>query len=237
MAPNCGYRKISTDDDKEEEEVSFVSALFFQWMNSVLKIGSERPLDQNDFLPLSNENSACFVTEKLQTSWNKDKYSCKRNGKRPKLWKSVFKLLSVQDVMIILLGNILGTISLLLFPLFLGYLVSKLISAETENNYLVYSCAIALCFNGLIGTLSMHHRDYRSDVLGIRISSALKGLVYCKVSTIPEGTLWIFCLVCVAGTLKHLAYIDPVHLHLTTLFQTCYFPETLSRIATFDLPR
>ena len=204
MAPNCaGYRKISTDDDKEEEEVSFVSALFFQWMSSILKIGSQRPLDQNDFFPLSNENSACFVTEQLQTSWNKDKYNCKRNGKRPKLWKSVFKMLSVQDVMIILLGNTLFTISRLLFPLFLGYLVSKLMSVETEKNYLLYSCtALALCFNGFIGALSMHHQAYRSEVLGIRISSALKGLVYRKVSTIPESTLWIFRLVCFAGILS-----------------------------------
>ena len=43
------YKKISTNEDKEI--VSFVSLLFFQWMNSIFKIGSERPLDENDFIP------------------------------------------------------------------------------------------------------------------------------------------------------------------------------------------
>ena len=34
-----------------------------------------------------------------------------------------------------------------------------------------------------------------------------------------------------------LSLYRPCSAVLTTLFQTCYFPETLSRIATFDLPR
>ena len=181
MTLKGGYKKISTDEDKEE--VSFLSALLFQWMNSVLKIGNERPLDQNDFLSLSHENSACFLTDKLQASWNNDRYKCKRGGKRPKLWKSVLKMLSVKDAMIILFGNTLYSVYRLLCPLFLGYLVSKLMSDGTEKNLLFYGCAFALCFNALIGGLGMHQQDYRCELLGIRISSALKGLVYRKVST------------------------------------------------------
>ena len=86
MARN-GYNKISPSEDKES--VSFVSLLFFQWMNGIFKTGSERPLDENDFLPLSKENSASFLTDQLQANWNKEKTKCDRNQKRPKLWKSV----------------------------------------------------------------------------------------------------------------------------------------------------
>ena len=180
MARKDGYRKISTDEDKES--VSFLSALLFQWMNSVFKIGSERPLDQNDFLPLSHENSACFLTDKLQASWNKDRYSCKGTGKRPKLWKSLFKLLSVKDAMIIVFGDALIAVYRLLCPLFLGYLVSKLMSAQTEKNLLLYGCALALSFTAMMGGIGLHQNNYRSLLLGIRISSALRGLVYRKVS-------------------------------------------------------
>ena len=180
MVRKGGYRKISTDEDKES--VSFLSALLFQWMNSVLKIGSERALDQNDFLPLSHESSTCFLTDKLQASWNKDQYNCERTGKRPKLWKSVLKMLSVKDAMIIVLGDALYSVYHLLCPLFLGYLVSKLMSAETEKNLLLYGCALALCFTAMMGGLGMHQHNYRCMLLGIRISSALKGLVYRKVS-------------------------------------------------------
>ena len=189
MAPKSGYMKISGDKD---EKVSFVSSLFFRWMNEVLKKGSQRPLDQNDFLPLSDENSGRFVTDKLRKSWESEKHHSKMNGKRPKLWKSVFDVLSAKDVIIILTGNILCTTSRLLFPLFLGYLVSKLMSTEEENNYQLYTCALAMCLNGLIGGLGVHQQDYRCEILGIKIGSALRGLVYYKVGTILKSILCIF---------------------------------------------
>ena len=186
MASKGGYRKISGEEDKK---VSFVSSLFYRWMNGVLKEGSQRPLDQNDFLPLSDENSGRFVTDKLRKSWESEKHHCKMNGKRPKLWKSVFDMLSAKDVIIILMGNILCTTSRLLFPLFLGYLVSKLMSTEAENTYRLYACALAMCLNGLIGGLGMHQDSYRCEILGIKIGSALRGLVYQKVGTILKSIL------------------------------------------------
>ena len=181
MTPKGGYRRISGDDDNK---VSFASSLFFRWMNGLFKKGSQKPLDQNDFLPLSDENSGRFVTDQLRKSWESEKHHCKVNGKRPKLWKSVFDTLSVKDVIIILKGNILSATSVLLFPLFLGYLLSKLMSTEAENTYQLYACALAMCLNGLIGGLGMHQQDYRCEILGIKIGSALRGLVYHKVGTI-----------------------------------------------------
>ena len=189
MAAKSGHMKISGDKDKK---VSFVSSLFFCWMNEVLEKGSQRPLDQNDFLPLSDENSGRFVTDKLRKSWESEKHHCKMNGKRPKLWKSVFDMLSVKDVIIILTGNILSTTSRLLFPLFLGYLVSELMSTEVENTHRLYTCALAMCLNGLISGFGMHQRDYRCEILGIKIGSALRGLVYHKVGTILKSILCIF---------------------------------------------
>ena len=177
-----GYKKISTNEEKEA--VSFVSLLLFQWMNSIFKIGSERPLDKDDFLSLSKENSASFLIDQLQANWNKEKTKCNRNQNRPKLWKSVIKLISVKDVMIIGFMNALYSISRILQPLLLGYFISILMSAEPQKDNLLYVCTLALCINSVIGALSMHHRGYRCELLGIRISCALKGLIYHKVSTI-----------------------------------------------------
>jgi len=60
-----GYKKISTNEDKEI--VSFVSLLLFSRMNSIFKIGSERPLDENDLLSLSKENSSKRVRGRKNT--------------------------------------------------------------------------------------------------------------------------------------------------------------------------
>ena len=178
-----GYNKISPSEDKKS--VSFVSLLFFQWMNSIFKTGSERPLDENDFLPLSKENSASFLTDQLQATWNKEKTKCKRNQKRPKLWKCVIKLISVKDAIIIVFTNALRSISIVLQPLFLGYLISILMSSELQkdHDYPLYGCALALCINSVIEGLCVHQYSYRCELLGIRISCALKGLIYSKVST------------------------------------------------------
>ena len=176
-----GYSKISPSEDKGS--VNFVSLLLFQWMNSIFKTGSERPLNENDFLPLSKENSASFLTDQLIANWNKEKKKCNRCQKRPKLWKCVIKLISVKDAIIIVFTNTLRTISTLLQPLLLGYLISILMSSEPRKDYLLYGCPLALFMTSVIGALCMHHYDYRCELLGIRISCALKGLIYSKVST------------------------------------------------------
>ena len=176
-----GYNKISPSEDKER--VSFVSLLLFQWMNNTFKIGSERPLDENDFLPLSKENSASLLTDQLQANWNKEKTKCNKNQKRPKLWKCVIKLISVKDAIIIVFTDAFRSISTLLQPLLLGYLISILMSSEPHKDYSLYGCTLALFITSVIGALCMHHYDYQCELLGIRISCALMGLIYSKVST------------------------------------------------------
>ena len=188
-----GYKRISTEG--EGQNVSFVSLLFFRWMNSVFKTGSERPLEENDFLPLSEENFTGMLTEQLETKWNKEITKCKSNGKRPKLWKSVLKMLSVKEGMLIIFTGILNSICSLLQPLLLGYLISTLISTpEPQKNYLLYSCALAMGINALIDCLSINHYFYRCELLSVRIRSSLKGLVYVKVSTNELQCSWSYRL-------------------------------------------
>ena len=180
MARN-GYKRISTEG--EIGNVSFLSLLFFQWMNSVFQTGNERALDENDFLPLSEETFTCTLTEQLQTNWNKENTKCKSNGKKPKLWKSVLKMVSFKEGMIIVFTGVLCSGCALLQPLLLGYLISALLSTpEPQNNYPLYGCALAMGINALISSLSLHHLFYRCELLSIRIRSSLRGLVYAKVS-------------------------------------------------------
>ena len=182
-----GYKKIPKDDDAEK--VSFVSLFLFQWMNSVFKTGSERALDENDFLPLAKENTTSSVTECLQTKWNDEITNSKEKEKKPKLWKSIFRMLSVKDILFVVFTGVLYVIYCLLSPLFLGYLMNILISSEQQENNLLYGCALAVAMgiNALVGCFAMHHFSYQYELQGIRISSGIKGLVYRKVSSIREA--------------------------------------------------
>ena len=180
-----GYEKISSDGKKEN--VGLLSLLFFQWMNNVFKMGSKRPLEQSDFLPLPKGNVTCSIIKQLKANWNKEIAKCKADGRRPKLWKSVIKMLSFKETVFLVFARILYSLCRTIQPLFLGYLMSSLMSTEPRANYRLYACALAMGVNALIGCLSMHHFDYKCELLGNRLSSSLKGLIYLKVSA------FLFC--------------------------------------------
>ncbi|RMX43075.1 hypothetical protein pdam_00023393, partial [Pocillopora damicornis] len=74
-------------------------------MDSTFKIGNKRALQESDFVPLSPENTTRAATEKLQSNWNKEKTKCRENGKKPRLWKSVLRMLSVKDIIIFSLSG------------------------------------------------------------------------------------------------------------------------------------
>ena len=77
-----GYKKITSDAGTKK--ASFVSLLFFQWMNNVFKTGSERALQENDFLPLPEDNTSSFVITSLQAKWEKEQTKCKENVEKPR---------------------------------------------------------------------------------------------------------------------------------------------------------
>ena len=176
---NKTYRKIASS--AHSENISFFSSLFFQWMNILMKTGSERAVDENDLLPLKEETTSWFLTKKLQAKWSEDIADSKIHDVKPKLWKSMLKMLTAKEKMIFVSAMSVETLCHILQPLLLGYLVKSLMTAELHNMYLLYSSAIALGINGVISSVAMHQADYHCELLGIKISSALKGLVYMKV--------------------------------------------------------
>ena len=179
-----GYQKISAEDG-DANHAGILSFLFFQWMNHVIKIGSKRVLEQSDFLPLSQENSTSSVSEKLQKKWNDEKAKGEQNGKRPKLWKSVLKFISVKHVLISLFTGILDSCCRISQPLFLGYLISSLMpTAESRNDLLLYGCAVAMGVNALIKSLGMQHFSFSNELLGVRLTGAIKGIIYRKVCSL-----------------------------------------------------
>ena len=177
---NNKYRNITSTE--HSGSVSFFSSLFFQWINILIKTGNERAVDKNDLLPLKEENTTRFLTEEFQAKWTEETANSRIQDVKPKLWKSVFKMLTAKDSVILITAGIIKTICRILQPLLLGYLIKSLMITRLQHNYFLYGCASALGINELICSLSMHQFDYRCDVFGIRISSALKGLVYMKVN-------------------------------------------------------
>lgn len=178
MATN-GYRKISSTNDSSEK-VGFVSHLLLRWMNDVMVTGSQRALEERDFVALSNENATRSVTDRLEKKWKEEITNSTRKEKRPKLWKSVMKTLTLGELSYVVPSGILYGIGSLVTPLLIGYLIFMLM-----KNHILHGSALAaaIAINTLVGSIAMQHQAYACEILGIRLSNAIKGLVYRKVST------------------------------------------------------
>ena len=177
-----GYREISQDDEKTPQKVGFVSYVLFLWMNSVFRTGQNQVLEQSDFLPLSKENSTSFLTQNLQENWRKEERKCHETPRgRPKLWKSVIRTISFRELMILICMGIFRSFFRIPLPLLLGYLIASLMSSEPQQKMFLYGCALALFISALMERVTAQMIMYRCELLGITMSSALKGLVYHKV--------------------------------------------------------
>ena len=184
---NKGYESIKTDDKDlgnngrhPANSANFLSLLTCWWMNGIFRTGNKRPLEQSDFLPLNEEDKTKVQTEKLQEQWDEHVRECSITpGKQPKLWKCVLRILSFKEVLFLLSFWFIESVFRVTLPLALGLLLALLQSTE-RNQPLVAGCCF---FIGMAGVLSAttHYSGFRCDLLGMRLSNALKGIVYRKV--------------------------------------------------------
>ena len=185
---NLDYRKVPDGDLRVDpkKEAGFFSLLTFWWMNGVFQTGAQRPLEESDFLPLQEEDETQRVTEKIQKLWNREKKKCADSGNQPRFWKCVLMAMSLRQLALILCAGLMDCTCRVLQPLLLGFLVSELMSVHNDRSFMII-CAAAMLFNAVIKSLSMHQCSYHLFAIGMRLTAALKGVVYLKVS--------VFCIV------------------------------------------
>ena len=184
--------KIGPESLATEEEVGddvnqsshsttcFLSELCICWMNSIFKVGSKRPLKQSDFLPLRNEDRTRDITERLQEDWDHHVKECRSTGaKQPKLWKCLVRMISWGEIFFVMSFFFVESIGRVTQPLVLGWIIRLLSSSETGKPFTYFGCLL-LSLSGLSSACT-HFSYYRFELLGMRLRSALKGIVYLKV--------------------------------------------------------
>ena len=89
-------------------------------------------------------------------------------------------MLSVKDIIIFSLSGAIYSVSKISLILLITYIISALFSSQAQNN-LAYLSALAMFITSLFQAMGHHHVCYRGELTGIRVSCALKGLIYHKV--------------------------------------------------------
>ena len=123
--------------------------------------------------------------------------------------------------------DVLFAIGSLLSPLLIGHLIFMLMSPETHQNNILHGCvlATAMAVTTLVGTLGVQHNSYAGELMGIRLSNAVKGLVYRKVSTRRVTVSSpAFPIICAPFTFSH-----PAALALVS-YRHCRFEEYWKRV-------
>ena len=184
--PKKSQYKCPCDDDQvldpvhPETTANFLSLITFSWMNDVVKSGNNLPLGKNDFLPLHEKAQTRQQTERLQNLWNNDVTESSKQNRKPKLWKSVLKFIPLKDVFISWLTILTFSTCIILQPMLLWGLLGVLRSGDEKRDIAyVYAALMGLT---LLSAVSAHFACYKCDILGMRLSSAIKGLIYLKVS-------------------------------------------------------
>ena len=167
-----------------QKDAGLFSLLTFWWMNGVFQAGAKRPLEESDFLPLQEEDATQRLTENIQKLWNCEKKKCAESGKKPRLWKSVLKAVSLRRWGLLLFMNLVESTCRILQPLLLGFLVSEMMNIQNDDRSLLYMCVAAMSVNAVVRSQVAHQFFYRSYLLGMQLRAALKGVVYLKVSTL-----------------------------------------------------
>ena len=186
--PSKDYENLATDENDETRQeksshpmssANFLSRLTFYWMNGIFKIGNKRPLNQSDFFPIHDDDRTRDLTEQLQKEWNNHVQECNNTtGKQPKLWKCVLRTISWKEILFLMSFWLIESICRVSQPLVLGFLL-RLLSSTEMNCTLTYFCCLLLALAGL-SSACVHYSAYKFELLGMRLSSALRGIIYLK---------------------------------------------------------
>ena len=188
--PSKDYEILANDENDETRQeksshpmssANFLSLLTLSWMNGIFKIGNKRPLNQSDFLPLHDDDRTRELTEQFQKEWNNhvQEYNSTA-GKQPKLWKCFLRTVSLKEILYLMTFWFTESICRVSRPLILGLLLRLLSSTEMDRTQ-TYTCCLLLALSGL-STACTHYSAYRFELLGMRLSCALRGIIYLKVT-------------------------------------------------------
>ena len=167
-----------------KEKASLILLLTFSWLNDLLTRGSQRALENDDLPPLSEEDEIQELTKNLEREWSR---SCKAaiNAKpwirTAILWRALWNLVPTSEKALVLTLASTHIVLRLLQPLFLIALLAELMKESSGDTRWICLSASGVCLSAWLIAISKCHCDYRSSMIGMRVRSALLGVIYKKV--------------------------------------------------------
>ena len=162
-----------------EKEANILSRSVLWWLNGLLKIGSSRPIEKNDFYKLLPERRAQNLAESFDPHWQAEYESSSPSILRA-IWNThKWKILWViccewfLALVIMLLMSVLG----LLIDWFTDQSVLNIFNDKRDGFILAGMMAFIL----LVNDFTMLHCGLQRDLLGYRIRTQCTTILYKKI--------------------------------------------------------
>ena len=180
------YQKLNTGClvTNPKENATLFSLLTFSWLNSLLKQGSQRALENDDLPLLLKEDDNEALTKKLETEWSRNCKAARTTEtwlRTAILWRALWNLVPTSEKALVLTLASTPKALRLLQPLFLIGLLAELMKESSGDRIRIYLSATGVCLSTWLIAISKCHCDYRSSMIGMRVRSALQGVIYKKV--------------------------------------------------------
>ena len=173
-----------TAKEKEQspmENANIFSLLFFWWMNDTLKLGSERPLQDQDLFPIQDEFKTEALVEKLETEWHKECDSSGRKNKHPRLWKVMLRMFSLKKYLIFATVKLIHSVSNILLPVMVWFFLRSLSEGTNVNQASTTMSIIGISMVTVVKGMSHHHAFFLGGIYGTQLKVSVIGMIYKKV--------------------------------------------------------
>jgi len=174
--------RVMDQHTNPKDKASVLSLIFLSWMNSLIKLGSQRPLNQDDLFELSDDNKVEFIVEDFEDVWKQQIECSLNNGRQPRLWKAMARFIPWSDYSWLITFQILESLSGFSSCLLLWfYLKCALEGSSRQNTLYLLGAAGGIGVTSLIRAFSLHHNTLRALFVSMRLKIACIGMTYKKV--------------------------------------------------------
>lgn len=171
------YDTLGKEDECPYEYADVFSILTFSWMTPMMKYGYKNFLTQDDMWNLRDRDTTKTTGTLLEDSWG-----IELDKKSPSLWIALFRAFGgpyLRGSIIKCGSDILAFVQ----PQLLRYLISFVDSYRTDQPQSVargVAIALAMFAVSVCQTACLHQYFQRAFETGMRVKSALTGLIYTK---------------------------------------------------------
>jgi len=163
------------------DTASWLSIMFFWWMNDVLTLGSKRPLTDEDLFPLLDDYKAEVLVEKAERCWFDELKRSQLKNTKPRLWKAMVGLISWRSRFVMIIFLTLRCVSFVCLPVCLWLVLKTLNDGPNMDMKWAFIYVALLGITSVIQGASTQHYNYTTELWGLKLKVALIGLVYKKV--------------------------------------------------------